>query len=294
MKIDALKVVLFIICTVAFTTICTLLLFYKNASGLLTSWGQERALVIYLKVDTLPGEKETLLAELNKNPAVQSAQLIDRKQAAQIFKSSLKEFSSGLITNDEMLDLVPETIEVSLKTALPWPEREAQLQQIKSIYSGHRSVDDMTDGFSTLQKFKSFERYLKSSGLVVFLSAILVLSLLVSLMLRVYIDDSRSEIEVYSLLGATRWSIYKVYLKELSAFLSLSLLLSYAILLGLFIYISKLLHRSELSSALTGQLKFFNFSDLALLSFVFFVFIFAASFFSVQKTVNRINQQLHD
>lgn len=294
MKFDSLKTSLFLICTLAFTTICVLLLLYKNASGLLTSWGEQRALVIYLKVDTLPGEKESLLSGLRKHPAVLSADLVDRNQAAQIFKSSLKEFSSGLITNDEMLDLVPETIEVNLKTERPWAEREVQLHDLKQTYLQHHSVDDITDSLSTLQKFKSFEHYIKSTGLLILLATLLVLSLLMALMLRVYIDDSRTEIEVYSLLGATRWSIYKVYLKELLAFLSLSLLLSYAVLLGVFIYVRKLIHQSDFSSALSGNLSFFNFGELTLLSLIFFSFIFVASFFSVQKTVNRINQLLHE
>lgn len=294
MKFDSLKTSLFLVCTLVFTAICLFLLFYKNVTGLLTSWGEQRALVIYLNVDTLPGEKENLLSELQKHPAVQTANLIDRNQAAQIFKSSLKEFSSGLITNDEMLDLVPETIEVNLKAEAPWAEREVQLRELKQTYLQHRSVDDITDSLSSLQKFKRVERYFKSTGLLILFSALVVLSLLVALMLRVYIDDSRAEIEVYSLLGATRWSIYKVYLKELLAFLSLSLLLSYAVLLGVFIYVRKLIQQSDFSSALSSNLSFFNLEELTLLSLTFFIFIFVASFFSVQKTVNRINQLLHE
>ena len=112
--------------------------------------------------------------------------------------------------------------------------------------------------------------------------------------MRVYIDDSKSEIEVYNLLGATRWSIYKLYLRDLISFVSFSLIVALVFSSVLFSYFKNFLSESGLSKLVSENLVYLSPFELISLLLILLVVIFAHSFVTISSSVNKLNQINND
>lgn len=290
MKINSLKISLFIIITLSITLIISSLLVYKNFVSFLGAWNQSNKMNIYLKIDTPAKERNKLLAEIKKNKFVSNVELVDRTKAGLSFQSSLKEFSSGLVTMDELIDLIPESIEVDVENTLSLKERDASFTSLAQQFDKHPIVEEINYGATWIKKFEKIDQAFRSAGIFAFLVLLVTISYLVALMVRIYIDDSKQEIEIYSLIGATRWSIYQLFLKDIFIFLSSSLMMSFVILFIAFTYIKSRLSASGLAVSFTENMRFLNFNEITFVIFMLFVFIYVNCFFTIQSSVNRLNQ----
>lgn len=291
MKMTSLKISLFIIITLSILVIVAGLLSYKNFIGLLGAWSQSNKMNIYLKIDTTEEDKKNIVALIEKNQMVTTVNIIDRVAAGQAFQRSLQEFSSGLITEDEMLDLIPETIEVDLKNTLNISERQSVFADLASQLKQQIQIEEVNYGASWLKKFEFIDSIVRSLGLFIILLLFVSMSYLVALMVRTYIEDSKQEIEVFSLLGATRWSIYQIFLKDIFMFLVISLAVSLALLYGAFTYLKSQLPPSLM---LADNLRFLSTKELIGVTFLFFLFVYVNSFITIQSAVNRLNQLTHE
>lgn len=294
MKLAPLKISLFVIITFSILIIFSSYLGYKNALNLLGVWNQSNKMSIYLKVDSTENEKSELIAELKSISSVVEVALIDRKQAALSFQNSLKEFATGLITEDEMLDLVPESIELDVDRKLTLTDREKAFSEIELKIKAYSQVEEINYSATWLKKFESIDRILRTTGFFIFLILLATISYLIALMLKAYIEESKQEVEVYSLLGATRWSIYRYFLKDVSYFVFLSLLLAYIFLYLLFLVVKNVIVSSGLSSVFTENLTFLNFNEMLVVVFFILLFIYVNAYLTIQSSVNRLNQLSYD
>ncbi len=294
MKVTPLKISLFFVITVSILMIVTGLLFYKNFIGVLGAWNQANKMNIYLKSDATETDKNNIIALIKQTSGVSTIKVIDRKQAGLAFQNSLKEFSTGLVTVDEMVDLIPETIEVELESHLDLTERETVFTALTSQLGNIEQIEDMSYGASWLKKFELIDKVFRSAGILIFLTVLISISYLVALMVRIYIEDSKQEVEVYSLLGATRWSVYRLFLKDIFLFLSASLLTSFLVLFVLFSYFKNKLGASGLSKVISDNLHFLSLTESLVVIVALFVFIYTNSFFTIQSSVTKLNQLSND
>lgn len=294
MKFNSLKVALFFITCLSILLLISGFLVYKNSLIALGAWNNANKMLIFLKTDTLEKQRDELLTKIQAMDKVKSVTLIDRKQAGESFQKSLNEYANSLLTNDEMLDLVPETIEVDLVPELNLSDRQAAFQALSTSLKSEPAIEEMSYSATWLQKFEKVDRFLRSAGLLVFLMTTLLVSYLISLMIRVYIDDTKSEIEVYNLLGATRWSIYKLYLSDLARFLALSLIVAISLSALFFNYAKTAISQSGLSKIVSENLMFLNFREGGILLVVLVTSILAHSFFTITTSVNKLNQINND
>jgi cell division transport system permease protein len=294
MKMKPLKLSLFVIITLSICMIISGFLFYKNFIGFLGAWNQSNKMNIYLKIDTPELETNKIIDLLKQKSNVVSVKLVDRNEAGLSFQNSLKEFSSGLVTLDELVDLIPESIEVDLKPTLSLKERDDAFAALAEELKSNLAIEDVNYGATWIKKFEKIDRIIRSLGFLAFLVLLLTISYLVALMVRVYIDDSKQEIEVYSLIGATRWSIYQIFLKDIFIFLAASLVTSFVILFLMFNYVKEKLSVSGLSATFTQNLNFLSFNESTFVIFMLFIFIYANCFFTIRSSVNRLNQISND
>lgn len=294
MKFNSLKVALFFITCLSILILISGFLVYKNSLIALGAWNNANKMLIFLKTDTLEKQRDELRQKIQAMDKVKSVTLIDRKQAGESFQKSLNEYANSLLTNDEMLDLVPETLEVDLIPELNLSERQTMFQRLSSVLKDEPAIEEVSYSATWLQKFEKIDRFLRSAGLIVFLMTTLLVSYLISLMIRVYIDDTKSEIEVYNLLGATRWSIYKLYLYDLAQFLALSLIVAMSLSAVFFNYAKTALAQSGLSKMVSENLIFLNFREGGILLAVLVASILTHCFFTITSSVNKLNQINND
>lgn len=292
MKASTLRTSLFFVITLSILILISGLLFYKNLVGIMTAWNQANRMTIYLKIDTSQNEREKLVTWLRQQNHVTATEYVSREQAAVSFRESLKEFSAGLLSEDDFYDLIPETLEVDLSADLNLSEREAGFATLKDdlMKSGAlaATVDEIHYGADNLKKFERLDRVIRSVGTLIFFIVLISISYLIALMVRVFIEDSKQEIEVYSLLGATRWSIYRLFLRDIFLFLSASLFLSFTLLFFIFVFVRERLSSSDLASLWSGSLRFLSFGESATVAGLLFLFIYLSSFLTIRSSVSRL------
>ena len=294
MKTTSLKISVFVVITLSVFAMLAGFLIYKNLINTLGIWNKSNKMTVFLKIDTTTDEKESILAKIKQFPAVISAVEVDRQKAGLEFQKSLKEYSSGLVTTDELIDLIPETLEVDIDKALDLEQRTAAFSRLAGDLRSVPAVDDVSFSATWLKKFEGLDKFIRSSGIFIFLLLLLLISYLVALMVRTYIDDAKQEIEIYNLLGATRWSLYKLFLKDIFVFLAGSLATSFAALLIIFDYFKSHLGEAGLARVLVENLSFLSVRELVILGLSLFVFIYFTSFLTISASVNRLNQISND
>ena len=269
-------------------------LIYKNLVNTLGVWNRANKMTVYLNVDASDEDKAQLLQKINALPNVSSVVETDRQKAGLEFQKSLKEYSSGLVTTDELVDLIPETLEVEVDKSLDSDKRNESFANIDSALREHPAVEEVSYSSTWLKKFERLHKFVRSSGLFVFLLILLLLSYLVALMIRAYIDESRQEIEIYNMLGATRWTLYKLFLGSIVYFLAFSLLISFVSLFGLFSYFKGHLGQAGLSQLLVDNLIFLSPVEIVAMAVSIFGLVYLNSFFTVTASINRLNQISND
>ncbi|MGZ3690609.1 MAG: cell division protein FtsX [Pseudobdellovibrio sp.] len=294
MKLNSLKVALFFITTLSILAILVGFLVYKNTLISLGVWNDSNKMLVFLKTDTDEKQKNSLIEEIKALPPVSSVNVVDRATAGSQFQKSLKEYSNGLITNDELIDLIPETLEIDLESNLGLKERKNIFDGIAEKLKKNEAIDELSYSSNWIEKFEQIDKFVRSAGLFVFVILTALMSYLVSLMMRVYIDDSKSEIEVYNLLGATRWSIYKLYFKDLIVFVSFSLGVALVFSFVLFSYFKNFLSESGLSKLISDNMVYLKPTELAALLIVLLLVIFSHSFVTISSSVNKLNQINND
>ncbi len=294
MKWTTLKISLLFIITLSQLMILAGFLTYKNLNTVLGSWNNAAHLSIYLQTDILDEERGTIEMKIRQNQNVQKVDFVDRDRAAKDFQKSFGAYSAGLLSVDELIDIVPEAFVISLKNDLSLLQKMDVFNEITTATKGLSGIDEVSFGGEWLKKFSKLDQTLKSIGLFVLAIVLLSVSFLSALMVRILIDDAKPELEVYTLIGATRWFTYKIFLREMLAFTMLSLVLTFISLFGIFEYLKNVYLSKHMDLAFSTRLTFLSPGEIFIFALLVVIFIFVSSFIALKTTIQRLNQFAYD
>jgi len=294
MKWSPLKVALISVISLSQILLLVFFLTYKNLNIALGSWSESANLTIYLKTDTTESDKNQVIQFLKKVNENNQIVLTSRDQAAKEFKKSIGQYASGLMNDDELTDLVPETIELIAPKSFSLDEKIDLFQKVSNALSKFSTVEESVFGLSWLERFSNVDKYIQHLGLGSFIILLLGMGFLSALMVKVLIEDSRAEIEVFNLLGATRWSIYKIYLKDISYTVALSLILTGALSYLLFYFARSALVHSELGQFVGARISYLSLQEFALFTFSVASFVYLISLGSMISSLNKVSHLTYD
>lgn len=294
MKWSPLKIALISVISLSQILLLVFFLTYKNLNIALGSWSESANLTIYLKTDTTEPEKNQLIQFLKKIDENNQVLVTSRDQAAQEFKKSIGPYAAGLMNDDELTDLVPETIELVAPKAFSLNEKIDLFQKVTNALAKFSTVEESVFGMSWLQRFANVDKYIQNLGLGSFLILLLAMGFLSALMVKVLIEDSRSEVEVFNLLGATRWSIYKIYLKDISITVALSLFLTGSISYLLFYLTRSALLQSDLGHLIGAKISYLNLTEISLFTISVVLFIYFISAMAMISSLNKLSHLTYD
>ena len=294
MRWTPLKISLLVVLSFSMSLILSSYLFYKNINIVLGFWGEDAKASIYLKADAIENDKEALFAQLRFDADIKSVELVNRTAAAADFKKMFGEYSAGLITVDEMIDLIPESFTVQLKSNLATDAKQNKLAALKISLLALPFVEEFSYGGEWLNQFTKINQALKVFGLTLFLVLSLAVCFISSLMVRSMVEDSKNEIEVYSLLGATRWLIYRKYLKQFLFFFSLSLIVGIAMTFATYYILKNRFLVNQGFQFIAENLRFLSILEIASLLGLLFLFVLAGASLSLKSAIQRLSLFAHD
>lgn len=256
-----------------------------NLKKVVTSWGQELQLTVYLREEM----DEASTAELKRQVATigQVAELsyVPREQATANFKSQMASYAPDLLSDADFSNPFPASFRVKLRGGVQTDGDVGKLEALADRLSKLEGVEDVSYGQSWIRNYSSFVGTLTTSGGVVALILLTGSLLVVGNSIRSSISARREEIEILELVGATAAMIRRPYVSEGLVMGALAAAVALALNFALYVWQLEVMSKSFVMARLVTQFSFFD-----VVSMSGFVAIGAAmGALGAWLTVSRIN-----
>lgn len=238
-----------LVLTASFSVLQMLALFSVNLQNVLTMWGQQLQVNVYL-TDTATTEQTNQIQNFLKNSdKVDHVEYISSEKAVSNFKEQMASYAPDLLKDGDLLKIIPTSLQFSLSDKVSAQDQLATMKALSEQIKLQPGVDDVSFGQDWVKTYSSFVTGLKSiAGVLIMIIAIAAL-FVISNVIRQSISQRRDAIEVMELVGATAAFIRKPFLIE-GAVISL-ISSSMAMIASAAIY-------SWGKKALMGELQFFQ------------------------------------
>lgn len=267
-KVSSLQFVTILVSASCMFVMAMTLLASTNMQNLLTLWGEEVQVTMYLKEEVSSKDQIDIENNLSKIPEVSSFQLVTQQEAIELLRVQMAGLTQDLTADEELLKLVPATYVVGIDNDLDPAKKLEATKKVASELLTWPGVEDVSYGQDWVEKYSGIVTTAKALmlglGLLVLIAAVFIFSNAV----RASVDQRRYEIEVLELVGATPWKIRSPFLRE-GAFLGVFSSMLALIFSGLVYVGAKDLMQGQPALAQLAD----NLSFLSPLVLVLFVFI---------------------
>ncbi len=210
----ALKFSTLIVVTACFVVMATSMLISKNFRNVLTHWGEDVQLTVYLSSDISAQGRDELEKYFKGHKSIGDFTLVTQDKALSDFRAQLASYAPDISKDEELLKMIPSSYQVKLKTEIATDAQSQILQSIASELKGRSGIDDVSYGQDWVEKYSAFVSAINLAlnlvGIIVLCASIFVMSNAI----RASVQVHRDEIVVLEMIGATASMIRKPFLKE--------------------------------------------------------------------------------
>lgn len=254
----ALKISTLIVVTACFVVVGFTLVVSENFKNVLTLWGENVQLTIYLEPDISEVGRSFIESKLKDSGKVSHVEFVTQEKALSDFRSQLASYAPDLNQDEELLRLIPGSLQVRLSSEISSANQGQVLEELSQEVRGLEGVEEVSYGQDWVAKYSAFvstmELVFNLLGVIVFLAALFV----ISNSIRASIHNRHDEIVVLEMIGATSSMVRKPFLQE-GAFLGLlSSGLSLGICFLIYIGIKQLIVTKLNFLQLTEHLQFLS------------------------------------
>lgn len=210
----ALKISTLVVVTACFVVMGAALLISQNFRNILTLWGEDMQMTVYLDPDISTAGREGIENKLKSSGKVGSIKFINQESALIDFRTQLASYAPEITKDEELMRLIPASLQVSLAKDIQPADQSQVLQQLALLVKELEGVDDVSYGQEWIAKYSAFvgvvEKTLNLLGVIILMAALFVISNVV----RATIHNRKEEIVVLEMIGATPRMIRKPFLRE--------------------------------------------------------------------------------
>lgn len=206
-----------------FTIMTTAFAVHHNLHSLLTRWGSEVRLSIYLKDDALDETKtdeqmaETLKpirSALESSNLFSEIQFLSKQGAAKLFKEKMGQLSPTLAADQDFLNPLPASYEAKLKNAIAGSADYKKFVQFSKSVVAIPGVEEISYGQGWIENYAAALKVFSTSSW--FLIGVLLFAglFVIANSVRSSISIRRDEIAILELFGATATMVQWPYIFE--------------------------------------------------------------------------------
>lgn len=180
-------------------------LMFANVNKVLTQWQSQAQLSLFLKNNIDDGQLEKFKLELKQLPAVTDIEWIDKTSALHEFEkiAGLNDITAGLGENP-----LPDVLNITLKKEVPIYE----MKRLKKLLMAKPQVDLAILDSEWLERLSILVAIIKRITTALTIILCLAVVLIISNSIRLMIEARKEEIEVISLIGATKAFVRRPFL----------------------------------------------------------------------------------
>jgi cell division transport system permease protein len=209
-----LQITTLIVATACFLVMSSSLLISQNLKKVLTLWGEDIQMTVYISPDIEPAQKEKIEEYFRSEKRIKEGKLITQAEALHDFRGQLATYAPDLAQDEDLLKLIPASYQVSLDSSLTSTEQVALLKSSAENLKKLPGVEEVSYGQDWVEKYSTFVSVIQRSfeilGLILIAASIFVMSNVV----RALVQSRQEEIEVLELIGATPSMIRKPFLVQ--------------------------------------------------------------------------------
>lgn len=236
----ALKISTLVVVSACFVVMGSALLFSQNFKNILTLWGKDVQLTVYLAPDISEKGREFIEGKLKATGKTSEIHLVTQEKALGDFRSQLASYAPDVTQDEELLKLIPASFQVRLAPEISAAEQPQALQMLAAEVKGLEGVDDVSYGQDWIEKYTALvtaiEMTLHLLGFVIVIAALFVISNAI----RASIQNRKDEIIVLEMIGATSSMIRKPFMAEGAALGLTASLIASALCFAMFMGIKNL------------------------------------------------------
>jgi len=248
-KKNSLRFATVIVLTASFAVLQLLSLFALNLQNVLTMWGQQLQVNVYLSEEATPQQTTQVQNFLKNSDSIDHVEYISAQKALNTFKDQMASYAPDLLKDDDLLKIIPASLQFSLSDKVATQDQVSTMKSLADQLKTQAGVEEVSYGQDWVKAYSSLVLGIKSAvGFLIFAIGGAAL-FVISNVIRQSIHQRRDAIEVLELVGATASFIRKPFLKE-GALLAL---ISGGLALG-----SSAMIFSWLQKSLAQQLQFFQ------------------------------------
>jgi cell division transport system permease protein len=242
----ALQFSTLVVVTASYLVVAISLLLSQNLQKILTVWGEDLQMTVYLSENTSNEDIDSLKSKIESNKNVGKVRFVSKENALADFRGQMASYAPDIVNEKDLLSMIPASFQISLKDSVAALEHINVLESLAKTLKGEETVSEVSYGQEWVQKYSRFlfyfQRACEGVGLIILCAALFVLSNVI----RASVQSRRQEIEVLELIGATPSMIRHPFFIEgaLLGFLSSSLAMGFCY--GLFSSVTNTF-RSELN-----------------------------------------------
>ncbi|WP_374076232.1 cell division protein FtsX [Bdellovibrio bacteriovorus] len=210
----ALKISTLIVVTACFVVMGSTVLLSQNFKNLLTLWGEDVQMTVYLSQDLSDKGRQEIEEKLKATGKVGEIKLITQEKALGDFRTQLASYAPDISQDEELLKLIPSSLQVRLAEDVTTAVQMQVLGSLAAEVKGLQGVDEVSYGQDWVEKYAALvtaiETTMRLLGLVILLAALFVISNAI----RASIQNRKEEIVVLEMIGATPSMIRKPFMME--------------------------------------------------------------------------------
>lgn len=195
--------------TLALLIVSLFLLLFVNLENAADIWSEKVQVTVYFEKELSPQEQSDLKNRIQAIPATSKTTWVGRDEALKRFKGRLK--GQETLLEGIRPEVLPTSFEITLKKASRSSEDvAAYVAKLKNI----PGIGEIQYGEEWVRRFNTFLTFMRIVGGLIGGFLVLAVIFIVSNTIRLTIYARRDELEVMSLVGATRLFIKMPYLLE--------------------------------------------------------------------------------
>lgn len=203
-----------VVVTACYSVVSLSILMSQNMQKILTVWGEDLQMTVYLAEESTPPEIEALQKRLETNRNVGKVNFVSKEKALQEFRGQMASYAPDILNENDLLTLIPASFQVSLGGTMAAFNHLRVLDDLAIELRSEKAVAEVSYGQDWVKKYSQFlfyfQRACQALGVVILCAALFVLSNVI----RASVQARHQEIEVLELIGATPGMIRRPFLLE--------------------------------------------------------------------------------
>lgn len=203
-----------VVVTACYSVVSVSVLLSQNLQKILTVWGEDLQMTVYLTEESTPEQVQTLQEKLRANKNIGKISFVSKEKALEDFRGQMASYAPDLLNEKDLLTLIPASFQISLGNTTEAFNHLRVLDSLAASLRSEKSVAEVSYGQDWVKKYSQFlyyfQRTCQALGIVILCAALFVLSNVI----RASVQSRHQEIEVLELIGATPGMIRRPFLLE--------------------------------------------------------------------------------